>query len=118
MSPVPVSFTWPQIPGLPDWGFLKPYMWPDALNIQTPGPCIRLRARLIPACEVPDAKAVRRAFLDTFDTVLDLLAANGLIHARHPVVEIRGQVVHHFDAPDEFTALTCDVDFDLLWPRR
>ena len=106
---------------LPYWQLLKPHMWiskewysraadsPPVLEIH-------LSARLIPNLDAVDAKALQRSFLDTLDTVLDLMVGMSLCHTRHPAVTFSGEALHHLDGrPDEFAEIKCDVEFVLLW---
>jgi hypothetical protein len=98
---------------------LARFLWID--RIQTgwsPADEVQVRGLLKPAGEPNDAAAVRRAFLDTLDIVLELLAEVGIGHSKHPELEISGAVQHRSDGSWSFDGLQCRVELFLLHRRQ
>jgi len=91
-------------------------MWIERWNFihYLRGSDLIIRGLLKPQPNEGGGRIIRRMFMDVLDQALDELADLGAVHARHPDVHIKGEVLHSFDKPDDFANLRCEVDFHLV----
>jgi hypothetical protein len=63
--------------------------------------------------KVTGGRAIRRAFADGVDALLDALGSLGAVHTKHPDIRITGRVIHSFDKPDDFAHMQCEIRLSL-----
>lgn len=90
------------------------YLWITEIRVDYPGVEVTIRGMIKPDENADSPMALRRSFLDSFETVMALLAELGAQHSSHPDFRIGGRAQHRFDGSVGFTQMTCDVEFRLF----
>lgn len=90
------------------------YLWITEIRVDYPGIEVTVRGMVKPNEDADSAVALRRSFLESFETVMALLAELGARHSSHPDFRIGGRAQHRVDGTDDFVQMTCDVEFHLF----
>jgi hypothetical protein len=93
---------------------LERYLWIIEIRVDYPGIEMVVRGMVRPNETAGSAAALRQSFLESFETVMALLAELGARHSRHPDFRIGGRAQHRISGTDDFVRMTCDVEFHLL----
>ena len=93
---------------------LERYLWISEIRVDYPGIEMVVRGMVRPNEAAGSPAELRKSFLESFETVMALLAEVGARHSRHPDFRIGGRAQHRLDGTDDFVQMTCDVEFHLL----